>query len=302
MTDTRRWLPFLGAALIVEAVVTFFPWMSRETINGPIELPSSGGWIHPVNAFLLTFLGVATLILGLRKAVIARFFGLAGFSVAILACFQISYFVQFLVAYRSPQPSVMIQTLSIVLLSVGAAMVWGSAIAMRESPGSLAFQKCGRISGGLIQLGLVFAFVQEVLTASRIGFRGFGMEGSAVYGMFTLIRTAGRLLLLWCSIESVRGATEEAVILLRARRIHKLMTGWIGIMTLNAFTTTILWLLKTNDSIYRQSPYNRYSVWRGVVFVTLSLIAAFAIAKQLLASTDGYKSASAAHPSVGAET
>jgi hypothetical protein len=306
MTDALRpadrWLPWLGVALIVESALAFVPEMSPQPFLGPNDQGTGDHrWNLTVSALFLGGLGIATLILGRRTEVIPRFHGLAGFSVGVLSVLQISYAVQFIAAFRSPPAYLLFQTPSGILLSAGAALVWGSAIARREAPSSLVFQKVGRIAGGLVQLGLVFAFVQEALNSSMMGFRSFGMPGSATYGMFTLIRAAGRLLLLWCSIESVRGATEEAVILLRARRIHKLMIGWIAVMTLSALVTTILWLL-TKENSFRQAPYVRYNVWRSVVSVTVALIAAFAVAKQLLGTSSSYKSGPAPHPSGGAET
>jgi hypothetical protein len=275
---TDRWLPLLGGLLVVEAVIAVLPSTCRE---GLAINPFGTGFkyilvYYVICALLPGLLGGATLVASRRPA--GRQLPSLLIWLAALAILGngIPYLFQ-LIEYSNRMVFLpFFGYLSSLLQELAAPALWGAALLRRDEPGNFRLQKLGRVSAGLVQLGFVLLFVSEMQSWSSYGFLNSSDPGTgAVFALIKVSELAGRLLLLWCSIQSVRSSTDESVIRLRARKIHQLMTAWMWLMGL----TMILWIVYGRLQSQGSAPTAlAYEFWRGAVTVTTILAATFLVA------------------------
>ncbi len=158
-----------------------------------------------------------------------------------------------------------------VLIWMGAPFLWGAALARRQEPGSLAAQKAGRLAAGAVQVGFVFLFAAEVRMLERFG--NFGRTGAglenALYALVQLVNLGERILILWASIESVRAAVDDEVIVRRAVRINRLMGGWLLMVGLSLILSHLHARVAYPGSM---SVPEGYSVGRAIWRVAVELL------------------------------
>lgn len=284
----ERWLPFLGIALLVEAVLAI---LTPALVNGAFPP------VRIVNGLLVAIAGTACLVTSRAsasfpypRAILVLIF-LAMGSVQLLGfgrmqgTHRLDAFALFYVA-------------SHLLMSFGAPILWGSALMRRENPASSAAEKSGRMSAGLLQLGFVFMFVAELWTFNAIAHMASQSPGVlALFAIGRVIEVAARILLLWSSVDAVRLATDETVVLRRMDRTTRFMGWWFGLHGLGA--------ILENVQGFQQTDMDRVMIlgygWRSVVVLTATLAAALAVARHLRVVYGSYKSEPPPHPWSGAE-
>jgi hypothetical protein len=274
---TDHWLPLLGGLLLVEALTATYPSLAQEGIK---EIPGIGTGAIPVYyasfVFLPALFGAATLVASRRRSGYPLPASLPWLAALSIIGGGFSYLFS-LFEYSSRWAVLpMFGYASSVLHEMAAPVLWGSALARREEPGNLRAQKVGRISAGLVQLGFVFLFVSELQNYSWFEGRNISDPGTgAVFALLQGSTLAERLLLLWCSILSVRRAADESLIRLRARKIHRLMSVWMWLVGLSWISSVAYYRLLTPGS---EQTSVAYQSWRLALLISIQLSAAFAVA------------------------
>jgi hypothetical protein len=191
-----------------------------------------------------------------------------------------------------------------LLISLGAPFLWGAALARRQEPGSLAAQKAGRLSAGAVQLGFIFLFAAEVRMLERfgnIGRSGAGLE-SALFALNQLVTLVERILILWASIESVRTAVDEEVIVRRAVRINRLMGGWLLLVGLSIILSHAHARVAYPGSMSLTEGYSMTrAVWRSAALLLLTFAGALAEFCRLTVRNAGPVTVATGNSASGAE-
>jgi hypothetical protein len=270
----NRRLPLLGAALIIWGIVGL--WVERGA--GFAYIPQIG------LCLIILLAGLSALRLSRRETSVgtATLFLWSG----VLAIFALLLFgfvemIQQMANLKSYGFFAIIQTLLMIL---GAPVLWGAALARRADPGSLAAQKTGRLSAGAVQLGFCFLFAAEVHRLAQFRFtEQMGSAASAaVYALFQLVDVGERVLLLWASVESVRAAADDAVILRRAVRIHRIMGGWLILGVAAAVLGNLRYYLTSSST-----PGMTVYVWRSALLFLLTFGVAVAVFNRLTVRKPG---------------
>jgi hypothetical protein len=286
---TDRWLPFVGVALLVEAALGFLPHVRQA---------DSGALPQIVNAVCSAMAGGATLIAARRRSATEiraflwiTFIALGGLHLAAYAASGKleSYMLTSHFIFGNASWS---------LIGCGAPILWGTALARLEDPGNPSLQKLGRIAAGLVQLGFVFLFASEVGMWGRFGSSAFG-SGAAAYGASQALQVADRVLLLWCSIDSVRTAVDDDMTRRRASRIHRLMSWWVLLSLLANIFSQIVMQMQTGSPNSIQSYLHTFV--RMLIYQTIVIAATLAVALHFQTKRTGYKSDAPANPWTGAE-
>jgi hypothetical protein len=269
--STDRWLPWIGLALIAEALLILAPPVEqyRQSSNF-YGTPLSRIFLFVGQGILPGLLGGAMLATLRRPSAVAvsvwaAFACIVGMSLESFAAWTVADFKGRILWTFLPT--------SALLSSIAAPILWGSALARRENPASLPLQKLGRISAGVIQLSFVFQFVAQVPQA-----RGFASMGSSVdpsFVIWSLGEVVGNLILLWATIEALRTNPDESAVRFRAERTHKLMRVWLGVFAGVAIVIQLVQIANSRD--YRSLVVQ---LWSTTEFVTIQVAAGFVLARR----------------------
>lgn len=286
-----RWLPFVGAALLVEAAVGFLP---NVRIPGPNDIP------HLVNAGCAAAVGGATLLAARRRRspeILRAFLWMPFLAIGAM---KLGVYLGYGVSIFMSNSSFMFGTASWSMIGFGAPVLWGSALARRDDPGNLLAQKAGRIAAGLVQVGYVFLFASEVRTWGMYASMGgsFGGGAAAAYGMSQALQTVDRVLLLWATVDSVRTAMDDDLIRRRAQRIHKLMSWWILLSLLSSGLSQVVTQMTTGSSTSIHQPS---FILQFLISTTITLAAMMAVLLHFQSKRAGYNSDAPPNPLTGAE-
>jgi hypothetical protein len=264
----NRRLPLLGAALLIGGIVGLC-----------VEPGVWFAYLPQIGLCLIVILaGLSALRLSRREPSVgtATLFLWSGvLAIFVVLLFGFVEMIQQMANLKSYGFFAIIQTLLMIL---GAPVLWGAALARRADPGSLPAQKAGRMSAGAVQLGFCFLFAAEVHRFSQFRFtEQMGSSASAaVFALFQLTDLVERVLLLWASVESVRAAADDAVILRRAERIHRIMGGWLILSAVTAVLGHLRYFLTSSSK-----PEMTVYVWRSAVLLLLTFGVAVAVFNRL---------------------
>lgn len=277
-----RFLPLLGVALIVEALLAFSPWISTQ---GQVEGPVGLAFFYLTSAALPALLGAMTLM-GLRRPSTGvrtmRFAYVVVAGLLLISSawiFTSAYFRALYLCYP----------ISALLAGLGVPALWGSAIVRISDPGNAELQKLGRISAGLVQVGFVFQFFSRLQSWGMMG------QQSGIVVLQSLLDVAENVLLLWASVDALRTPKDVGDVHRRAFRIHRLMQCWLVLLLMG----TALQGLRLGFLEEQSKVAAAYWVWRGILGITATIATAFLTARRYPAGS--YKSESPAHPWGGAE-
>ena len=271
--DRNRGFGILAAALLVEACLGLLPSFSAQAA------PDAEGNLLIVavltHALLPAALGIFMLA-SIRKeaflpiAVRAAFVTIVGIVVWGL--------VPQLVLLESLRGSFAFQPASLLLMSLGAPILWASALVRKDHPGDPALLKFGRISAGMIQLGFVFQCAVRVRSWGMMGVSGnftdSAAAGGILFALASLLDIAADLILLWASIEGVRTPIDEDTVRRRAERTHRLMMWNMILVPL----TSLLFSL----SSYFQNPTVSIlgtGLWWIALYPTILVATTFVLAR-----------------------
>jgi hypothetical protein len=269
---TDRWLPLLGCALILEALLCFTPRISSPGRTDTPGLGSAGLTLFwGCNALLPGLLGVLSLA--------TRRWAVNGTALARLAMATLLGVELVSIYWIFGGSSGVLQAfhpISWLLIGTTAPLLWGTALARRQQPGDLRLRKLGRIFAGLIQLGFVPQFIARIGTWDLYGIMEARTSSfsAAAGALGWLLQTASDVLLLWATFESVRTAFDENDVRRRAERIHQLMRRWVALAPFS-------WILFTFS--YQNldlSDVVSYELWRAGLFISVTTTAAFAVARR----------------------
>ena len=181
---TDRWLPLLAVALLAECAVVFTPWIAKGSGDRVIAYQVLQPSLLFACAVLLGLLAIATLIGTLRSSSLSSR-ALAGIALIVFLIAEILINSRLLLISTGSagSPYFLLQFVSTMILGTGAPLMWAAALARREDPGNLKLQKFGRISAGVVQLGFVFAFIQEALSFSTYMRSGMMSSAAGIYGL-----------------------------------------------------------------------------------------------------------------------
>jgi hypothetical protein len=268
----RRGFAILGVALLVEAGLGLLPSSAQAG-------PDADG-----NLLVLAVLTHALLPAALGIFMIASSRKEAFVSIAVRASFVtivgivVSGVVPQLERLDSLRGSFAFQPASLLLMSLGAPILWASALVRKDHPGDPALLKFGRISAGLIQLGFVFQCALRLRTWAMMGRSGGISDPASTAGVLlalaSLLDIAGDLLLLWASIEGVRTSTDEDTVRRRAERTHRLLMWNMILVPLTSLLVSL--------STYFQDPTVSIlgtGLWWIALYPTILVATTFALAR-----------------------
>jgi hypothetical protein len=266
MDDTRptdRWLPFLGFALVAETLAV-------AEIPPPEPVPSL------VLAVLAGAFGIVTLLRSLRPERNPTSWANAGFAIFALAAILIvdSYITWSPIFANRRAPLLYLQITARMLMIGGATLLWAAALARRDHPGDATLALLGRIGAGIAQLGFFFAFAQELPSLGLFSSGPTGLTHSS-FAIFSVLRLAYRVLLLWASIQMMRSGSDPEVLRRRFSQVHFLLLAWISLMLLSAGLSTGL----SSGNFTTPSPFP--TLWRQIVTYSAILTAVFTLARRI---------------------
>jgi hypothetical protein len=189
---------------------------------------------------------------------------------------------------------------SSLLIFAGGPAMWGAALARRAESGSPAAQKAGRMAAGAVQVGFMFLFAAEVRMWDQLGMLSSTGSGaaSAAYVLLRLTQLAERILLLWASIDSVRTAVDDEVIVRRAVRINRLLGGWLLLGALSI----LLSMLHGHFVSPSQGPPGEFvHLWRGSALILLTFAGTLAVFHRLTVRNAGPDTVTSGNSASGAE-
>lgn len=279
-----RWLPLLGVALIVEAAaVAALPTDPHLAVTT----------VQIITAVLAALAGALTLVsarkpsppLPPRAALWLLFLLVIGT--------ELPWAVRAFGTHTPLQSFTLFQAIAVALKGFGTPLLWGAALARRESPGNADAQRSGRIGAGLVQVGFVFLFVAECQSWGM--FQYLGSQPPAVMAAYTLMQlaqVAARVVLLWASIDSLRQTSDLDAVRARAGRIHGLLVWYI---LLSVLSMGCGWLFASLHGSTVES--GLAWGWNQAVLMTLTVAAALLVLRYFRS----YNSVAPSHPWSGAE-
>lgn len=272
--NRKRGFAILGVALLVESGLGL--WTSLPTSDAP----SAESSLVPImtvmtHGLLPAALGIF-MIASTRKPAFLPIAVRAAFvtTVAIV----VSGVVPQVLHLDSRGGSFAFQPASLLLMNLGAPILWASALALTDHPGDPVLLKHGRLSAGMVQLGFVFQCVVRLRTWGTTGLSSnLANTASAWAVLFTLasvVDIAADLVLLWASINAVRTPIDEDTVRRRAARSHRLMM-WNAILVP---LTSILFSLSSAVQDPTASVLGT-GLWWIALYPTLLVATTFALAR-----------------------
>jgi hypothetical protein len=279
-----RWLPSLAVILGIEGIVALvLLFMSFELYRWTCL----GALAHVPQVALLLGFAIAVPVMtsgGPTRITCQRL--LYGGYLCITAT-ALGRFVDVTVTSEVDRPWLLLQAGASVLVSSAAPGIWGTALAWEEDLSSVRIARCARIAAGLSLTGFALYFVSELRVALLLGPVKMIPRESAALVLSSLILFAGRILLLWCSIDLWRRESEEAPIRDRARRIQRLMAASTAISWGSALFTIKFWDVESHGAGgWFQN--EAMLLWNAFVHVTLTLLVAILVSLALENETLSY--------------
>jgi hypothetical protein len=261
-----RWLPFVGIALLIEASLGFLPAI-RKGGSGDIGLLFQSACAAAA--------GGATLLAARRRnapEILRAFLWVAFLALGTL---KVSVYLVYGISAALVNAWVILSNASWSLIGIGAPILWGAAVALRDDPGSATAQKVGRIAAGVVQLGFVLLFASELNSWGMFWrYASFGSTpGFGSYGVWQALQLADRILLLWASIESMRTPVDDETVRRRAARIHRLMGWWLLLSMLSAAVGQIIMSTAQSTTFEKVQPV----LLRILIYKTVAVAAMLAL-------------------------
>lgn len=282
--STRRGLLLLGAILGALALTGGLPWITREaTRELSAETPALTGTVHVLACVVLpAALALLTLASTRAKPGSRLYPCLFWFAGAVVLGTQVQWVGIALFSVGRGGSLLLLSYVGWFLQAFAGPALLGTAITLRENPGSARLQKSFRVAAGGIQLGFVFIFVGYFRELAYVNSLSNSQNASsAVYALHQISLLAERLLLLWASIQALRTAAEESVVRLRARQIQRLMFAWIGCVALSDLLQTIYYSYLNGSG--NDAPSAPLGLLHLALEVTATLVAALAWASRPVA-------------------
>jgi hypothetical protein len=260
---TDRWLPILAIALIAGSAVGFFLTPSEPVI------------LQQVSSVLAAALGAVTLVRSLRPDPKPSSWATAGFGVFVLLAVLASNLVQTFWKFRSFAYAefTYLSIPATLLMTCGATLFWAVALTRRDHPDHEGLARLGRIGAGIAQLGFLFAFLQEIPSFRYMASSGMAGSGNPWGVLTSVLRLVIRVLLLWGSIEMMRGGSDPEQLRLRFARVHRILLAWLVLLAL------ILAPIFLQRSARSPSDAAFY-VWRNLLYCLVIPASAFLLARR----------------------
>jgi hypothetical protein len=254
----------------------FVPWLRKTGSTSPPE--------PPLSPTVVSACAAAVGLLGLLALASDRSERLARASGPVAVLLLILLQLGFLFGYSSLPGTrgtfVLFEVPAWALITAAGSVLWGSALARREFPGSPAARQAGRRAAKVLFAGFALSLVHEAMDLISMLRWSSKLKGMGLLGLYSCINLFERVLLFWSGVESLRPAGDESVVQARAVRIHQLMSGWF------LFIPATL-LLSITQMILAPSAFGaRIYLWNGVVYGAMSLTTACLLARRYRLSSD----------------
>lgn len=280
----KREFIFLGAVLALEAAAAATPWFSGGASRlFPSESTAMTESVHFLTGVVLPGAVSFLVLVGSRSRAGSSLY-LVQFAVScvIVLGTQLRWMMLAATTVGRGGCLVLVSYLGWLFQVFSVPALWGTARALSEQPGSSHLRQTLRQAAGVVQLGFVFSFIGLIPELASLGSQARSPAWTTTLVVLAqLVELAGRLLLLWSSIQGVRTASNDDITLLRARRIHLSMIAWIASVGLMGFVRWVDQCILSPAAPGGTS--GRLELLQFALMLTCTLVAAAAWARRLLA-------------------
>jgi hypothetical protein len=161
-----------------------------------------------------------------------------------------------------------------LLVGIGAAGLWGCALASREDPSNPRLKSLGKSYAAVAGAGIVASTIPEIWDiVESLVLRSGSYEGPSLN---RLLEIPGRLCILWCAIQPFRRFSDDAAIRYSSTLSHRVLVVWLVLSLLGTG-----WMLLSHFFMRRViSPevWTELALgWRTITYYTLFATAVTAV-------------------------
>ncbi len=290
----KRLLGLLAALALIEATVAFLPTVTRGGWSGgsDVKVDPIVGWGFSAAFGTALLLQAFLVVLALRSSYphVAR----TSITALLLAetAFMVQSYLPMLNGTHVAFP--FLELVGYTLTSVAAPVLWGSAMARRDTPLDDRAARLGRVFAGLAQLGFMLLFCSQIYTYWRNNVADF-FSGSWASVLLSACEVVWRIAVFWCSVEAMRTDLTSDRVRKRARRMVRLLWTWFVLSAFAYVLGSFSWMLEKDATGFTKD-YFWFALWRGAADLTATGIVAILVASR----PPGYKSAGTDHSQDGA--